>query len=259
MTFSQQGHWLRVGDLSVIWSSAQRALNEGRAKQIADHFDPDAFGTIAVAKANGSGTYHVIDGQHRVTAVRQLFGDNEQVPCTVYKAETAGRAAQIFDEINTGRKAPSAVDTFLIRVEAGYETETAVHNIIVDQGFRVGTTQSDGCIRAVQACTSVYKQFGADILQYTLMILQVIWGKDHNAVDAPVIRGTARFLAQYGQQIKPQRLTGRVSKELTPGKLLSQAKAWAEMSKKNRVEAICEILVNTYNNGLKQGRIGEAA
>src|SRR5215469_8065840 len=89
--------WIRVKNLSVVWVQAQRPLDPKFAREIADNFDPEMFGTIAVTLPNGKGMYHIIDGNHRRAAVEHLWGSEEMVPCEIFQASDPARAARIFD------------------------------------------------------------------------------------------------------------------------------------------------------------------
>ena len=72
--------WIPCKQLSLVWAEAQRPLNESHAKSIADNFDPEMFGTIAVTKPNGAGIYHIIDGHHRQEIADEL---ERQIPDTM--------------------------------------------------------------------------------------------------------------------------------------------------------------------------------
>jgi hypothetical protein len=108
-TFVEGAHstkWIKIKHLSVVWATAQREFNERHASKIAASFDPDLFDDLVVTLPNGDGIYHVVDGQHRMAAIRSLWGEEEMVPCRVVTAQDPARAAVIFDKINTGRRLP---------------------------------------------------------------------------------------------------------------------------------------------------------
>lgn len=250
--------WIRVKDLDVVWAQAQRHLDEKRAAKIAEEFDPDMFGVLSVTKVGDNGMYHVIDGQHRRRAVQILWGETEMVPCNVFDASSPARAAEIFDAMNTSRKSPQAIEIFKVRVTAGTEPEASVNKIITGLGYHVANaSKMDGALRAVTACVSVYKRFGAAGLRDALFVIQGTWGKAQESVDANMIRGYAEFLATYGERIDRQRLVDRVAKQYTPGRLMGAAKSAREMFRGSVSENIGKVLVSTYNHGLRSGRIDE--
>lgn len=249
--------WIPVKNLSVVWRQSQRDCDEKWAKQIADAFDPEYFGTVTVTKANGSGQYHIVDGQHRVIAVRELFGENECVPCNVFDVDDPQRAAEIFDRMNTRRKPPATVATFKVRVTAGHEVECAVNRVIKSAGYKVDNNLSDGTIRAVAACVFSFQRYGAESLKAGLDALSATWGKNSDAVDGRLIRGFSALFGEYGAEIDKKRLYERVAKKFTPGRLLSAAKAAREMLQINLSDCVSEVVRRAYNEGLRSGRLGE--
>jgi hypothetical protein len=247
--------WIAVKNLSIIWASAQRAFNEAWAKEISDNFDPDIFDELIVTLPNGNGIYHIVDGQHRKAAVQSLYGDEEKVPCRVVDASDPARAAAIFDRCNTSRKRPMPIDMFKVRVTAGCETEVAVNRIVRAAGYKISAGTRDGNVGAVQALVSVYKSFSPDTLKHTLEIIQAAWGLDKNAVVSPVIRGVGAFMAEYGHKANWQRVSDRLGKQYTPGRLLGASKTAREMLRCSTSDAVKQVVVNTYNHGLKTGQL----
>jgi hypothetical protein len=99
----------------------------------------------------------------------------------------------------------------------------------------------------------VYIKHGPMILGLTLKTLQSTWGKDRNAVAAPMIRGYGLFLAQYFRQVDLDRLYACMTKKkMTPGSLITSAYHLLKMSRalvKNQPEAIGLAIFETYNVG----------
>jgi hypothetical protein len=253
---SHTTQWIAVRDLRIVWSNAQRPRDDKWAKKIADNFDPDLLGVVCVSQANDAGVYHVIDGQHRVQAVRLLFGENEKVPCNVFDASDPARAAQLFNAVNTARRKPHRIDVFRVRVTAGDPTEVAVDKIIRGLGYKVDWNKRDGAIAAVDALVAVYNKHGGDTLRYSLNLIKSTWGTSPDAVIAPIIRGYAEFVATYGTDAKWERMVDRVSKKFSPGHLLGAARSLREGLQCSTDDAVKQVLINAYNHGLRgNGRV----
>jgi Family of unknown function (DUF6551) len=249
-SFAKADHtltWLRVGDLTVSWPEAQRALAEYKAEEIVRAFDPDVFGTLTVSKLP-DGKYHVSDGWTRASAIRTMFGDNERVPCVVVPAASAARAAQIFTMINGGRTKPSAMDMFKVGVTAGNAPECAVDDIVADMGLAVDMSQAEGTIRACAALLSIYKQYGGDGLRDTLMMILDTWGRDSAGFDAHLMRGFALFLAQT-PGVRADRLAKKIARKFTPGRLVGAAKATREAFGGSMPRAVCALMQEVYAPG----------
>lgn len=244
-----ESRYIPVGKLTVVWPQAQRGLKDHKVKKIMDNFDPAMFGTIAVAKANGSGVHHVIDGNHRRAAVQQMWGDKEQVPCQVYECDTPARAAEIFDHINTDRTAPSAVEIFRTRVTAKSDLEVQINRIVTGCGYHVGNTGAAKNISCVGALKLVYSSYGGDVLRDTLNLITAIWGgEDRQATDGGMVRGVGDLLAEY-RDIDFKRMREVVAAKYTPSRLYGAAKSYRELHGGSMANAIKALFANTYNHG----------
>lgn len=249
--------WIAVKYLSVVWAASQRTFDPKHSRAIATEFDPDMFGILSVTLPNGDGIYHVIDGQHRKDAVQQLFGDEEKVPCNIFDATDPARAAEIFDRINTGRKSPSPIDRFKIRVTAKNVVESSVAHIVRNHGFKIASGSERGTISAVSALVAVHKRFGSVALGKTLDMIHQTWGDDRHAYDAPLLRGFAAFLAEYRGHIKDERLIRVVQKDVSPGRLLGMAKTLREANRVSLADGVKLALVQLYDHHNRGQRLAE--
>lgn len=251
--------WIAVKNICVIWANAQRPFDERAATRIAAEFDPDAFGTIQVTLPNGEGLYHCVDGQTRVGAIRSMWGENEQVPCNIINAGDPAAASRVWLLMNTSRTRPTVIHCFNVGVTAGFKVEVGVHKLLTGLGYRVVNEKGPGVMRAIGTCVSVYKSLGPTILKDALLIIQGTWGKDPASVDAALIRGYALLLAQHGHQIDKQRLVDKVIKQGGgPGRVIESGQMFREMMRGTLSANIVRALAETYNRGLRKGRIEEA-
>ncbi|MBX3583581.1 MAG: ParB N-terminal domain-containing protein [Rhizobiaceae bacterium] len=257
--FTKSAHatqWIPVKNLSIVWATAQREFNERHADKIASGFDPDLFDDLVVTLPNGNGIYHVVDGQHRKAAIQKLYGEDEKVPCRVVNATDPSRAAAIFDKINTGRRSPSAVEKFKVRVTAGYEDEVAINKVVTWLGYRITGETSDGTIRAVAALMSVYKTFGLEVLKETLMTIKGTWSDDCHAVDGPIIEGFAALIGEHRGHLDFKRLREQTAKKFTPGRLIGNAKGEREITGGSLGHCVSRVLIRQYDQGLRNGKLG---
>lgn len=251
-----QRQWIPVKNLSVVWSAAQRKLDEKRVEKMAAVFDPDLFDDLVVTLPNGDGIYHVVDGQHRRGMIQTLYGEEETVPCRVISANDPRRAATIFDQINSGRKKPYPVEQFKVRVTAGMDPETHINAILDNLGYKVsqGHTGSNN-IQSVGALVTVYKNFGSAVLKEALETIKATWADDNGALAANVIKGYGALIGEHRGHIDFKRLREVVGKNLTPGQLIGKSRYHAELFKCSAADAVKFILVHTYNTGLKNGKL----
>lgn len=241
--------WIPVKNLSIVWIESQRPLNDAHAQNIADNFDPDMFGVLAVTKPNGKGVYHIIDGQHRKVAVERMWGGDERVPCQVYDAENPARAAALFDRINSHRRKPSPVDIFKVRVAAKEELQVAVDKVVRNCGYSVGW-RTTGSICSVSALESVYQSYGGLILTAVITVIDAIWGKDVAAFDGQMLKGFGYFLGSH-RNIDIDHLRSCIASKYTPARLMGAARTSREINGGSLGQAICDLLITTYNSTIR--------
>jgi hypothetical protein len=95
--------WLPVGEIEVD-PTIQRPLNAAWAERIGRELDPDLMGVIHVSQ-RANGRYVVIDGQHRIYGVKNVFGNNGTlVECKVYEGLTKSQEAEFFVGLNNFRR-----------------------------------------------------------------------------------------------------------------------------------------------------------
>lgn len=246
--------WLPVGILRVVWPEAQRPEHDVNAKKIAEDFDPDVFGVLTVAGPMEDGMYHIIDGQTRWLAVRQMWGEKELVPCTVLNVTEPAVAAEIFLRINGGRTKPQALDNFRVGVTAGREAETAVNHIIKARGYRLGWDSTDGALSAVTACLQIYRKHGPEVLDDALRTIQATWGKARDSVHQNVIQGFAELVAEHNGSIDRKRLADKLSKKFTPARFIGAARQAKDFQGGTLTAAARSVLIKTYNSGLAADR-----
>ncbi len=254
-TDAHSTQWIPIKNLSVVWASAQREYNDRWAKKIADAFDPDLFDDLVVTLPNGDGIYHVVDGQHRRGAVCSIYGEEEKVPCRIVSAKDPARAAEIFDKINTGRRLPSALEKFRVRVTAGSETEVAINNLVVSLGCRIEMNSTSRSIRAVGSLLSVYRSFGLDALKESLMTIIGTWDDDRGSLEGPLIEGFGSLVAQHRGHMDWARLRERTGKAYTPGRILAHAKADREHLGGRISDGVRRVLIRNYNTGIRSGKL----
>lgn len=243
--------WIPVKNLSVVWRKSQRKFIEHWSKDIAEKFDPDLFEPVIVTKPNGAGIYHVIEGQHRKSAVEMLYGPNELVPSRVIAEADPARAAQIFRGVNKGRKGVRPIADFLVAVEAKEELECAIMSIVKKAGYRViEGGKGDNVIAAVAALRKVYNTYGEKVLADTLVTTRLLWGTDPHGVSSPIIVGLAMFINEFNGQIEGSHLRKVIQGQYnSPWKFVEAAEAAKERTSETMEIAMSNLIRMKYNHG----------
>jgi hypothetical protein len=250
---NNQFKWIPLELLDVVHADAQRGLDERNVRRIVQDFDPDLFGVVTVAEMNGTGTHHIIDGQHRVEALRRLGWADQTVPCVVRNSHDKADVARMFDGINTARK-PQYIDRFRVRVTAGFPLETAVNEIVERHGYTVklGSNTEARAFSAASAAVQVAERYGLKVLDDTLGVLVEAWGHSRDAVHQCVVAGVG---AAVYAGVDVARLADRLESKVTPGQLVGKARARKEYDGGTIAHNVAEVALSIYNTGLRSGRV----
>jgi hypothetical protein len=182
---------IRVSDI------AQRELKQYRVDHLIAHFDPEQIGTPVINER--AGKFYVIDGQHRLAALREMFDDTHQVQCWTYVGLTEEEEAEKFLQINDVLTV-AAMDKYQIGVSAGREVECDIERIVRAAGMVVSHQKQEGAIGAVGTLRRVYLRSGAHVLGRTLRIIDSSWGTA--GLEAHVIDGIGLLCGRYNGELE---------------------------------------------------------
>lgn len=242
---------IRANALNVD-HSYQRPLSDRLVSQIAGDFDPDLFGIVTVARRD-DGTYWVLDGQHRVAAIRLMGRGESLIPCEVLTGLSNEREARVFHLRNARKKPMSPSDKFRGALIAGEGWAVRIDQVVRECGFRVNLSTGfidNGQIAAVAALEYVDRQYRDGQLADTLMTIRAIWGTDEGP-RAGLIRGMAYFLHLYRGQYKHDRLVTRM-RTVSLDQLYRDAKEYRTATGADSDVAFAELIVQTYNRRLNK-------
>ena len=185
--------WVPIADTRVS-SKAQATFSEARAERIAANFDLEALGYPVVNFRDGH--WYIIDGQHRVAALKIMGWGDQQVQCEAYEGLTEEQEAVLFLGRNDKRN-PKPLDKFLVALTAGRSDEQDIARTVHAQGLKVGHGAADGTIGAVTALSSVYHRAGPVVLGRALRIIRDAYASDRVAFRPDVIKGLGLVCERY--------------------------------------------------------------
>src|SRR5690606_25145225 len=122
-------------NLLTVDLRVQRALDRRKVNRIAAELNPDAIGMICVSK-RPDGTYVIIDGQHRVEALKITGAANTTVLCEVFNDLTLADEAAMFRWRNNTTQ-PHYIDRFRVRLVEGDGDVRAIVDILHKYGWRL--------------------------------------------------------------------------------------------------------------------------
>lgn len=183
--------WVPISKMRVS-PLAQREINQARVDKLVAHFDLEQMGNPTVNERDGH--FWIIDGQHRVEALRQLEFADYDLQCWTYVGLTETEEAEKFLKLND----TLTVDGFYkfrVGVNAGRPEETEINRIVLAQGCVVSRDDIPGAIRAVGTLRRVFDRSGSVVLGRTLRIIRDAFGD--GGFEAAVIDGIGHLCGRY--------------------------------------------------------------
>lgn len=238
----------------------QRALDKTRVDKIAKDYQPEAVGTIIVSHRD-DGTYHVIDGQHRVSATIAAGYGDRTLPCLVHNGLTRAEEAALFRRHNNTRQV-SPIDRFRVRVIEEDPAAVVLNTILTAHGWRVTQSKNAGAFAAVTAFEGIYRGkingpgTTRDICNTTISVITEAWGHDANGVRAEVVGGIGAVLLRYNTRIDLPKLVMELSTHANgPLGLIRKARGLRDYRGGRLPDALAEVIVELLNKSKRTNRL----
>jgi hypothetical protein len=230
----------------------QRKYKRAQAEEYAAHFDLDKLGIPIVNHRNG--VYWILDGQHRIGALRIFFGDSDpgMLDCEVYEDLTDAQAADIFLG-RDDRRAIATFEKFHVACTAERGRECDIRRVVEANGLKVSQSKAAHCISAVSAIGEVYDRAGSTVLGQTVRTLDNAYGGDALAFDALMIRGVGHVFNRFNGKTQEKHLTIQLA-QLPRGVrgVLQRAEALRQRTGAPQVQCVAATIVEVYNKGTRQ-------
>lgn len=240
-----------VGKMTVS-SAVQRELKPHRVNELLADFDLDDFGQPVVSWREGK--YFIIDGQHRIEALKGWLGTGWEVAkieCRVYQGLTEPEEAEMFLRLNNVLTV-SPYDKFKSGVTAGRETETSIKKLLMRENLVLSRDQIPGAVSAVGTLVRVYKRSDAEVLAKALRIIRDAFGDA--GFRAQVIDGIGHLCQRYNGALDERAATERLS--VTRGGvngLLNRADVLHRQTGNSRAQCVAAAAVDIINTHRASG------
>lgn len=235
---------LTVAEL-IVDPNVQRSLDRARAARIADELDMNAIGVITVSR-RPNGTYHVVDGQHRVEAIRLAGGDGERVQCRIFEGLTVMEEAHLFRLLNNTTRL-MAIDKFKVRVVEGEPVAVFISDALARHGWKVELQSAGQSFSAVAAAERIYNR-DKDAVERTISTITRAWGHTNAGVDGRIFEGLGLVFARYGSAVDDSDLVERLARYAGgPARLLGNARGMKDLLRVTVVAGVAEVIVELYN------------
>jgi hypothetical protein len=225
----------------------QLPINMGRVKSIVAEFDEARLG-IPIVSLRG-GKYHLVDGDHRITALR-MIGVTHTL-CLVLEGLNYEQEAEYFRTQNENSRPLTKYNLFKAGIEAGVELYVKIDEITHANGFAVSMgAKNFNSIGAIYALTTICSVYGYETLDKTLKLLRDTWNGISNVTRREFLVGTAAFINRYGTAQFAERLRFKSITEIWQDYLTEIGRANPTSADPLMREAFCRTLVRHYNKGL---------
>jgi hypothetical protein len=176
--------------------AAQRELKLTWAEHIASDLDPERLGVLTVSLRNDR--YWIIDGQHRVEAMRLAGWADQSIQCWVYEGLTETQEAELFLRLNDVLPV-SAHAKQGIGVTAGRAEECEIDRVVRAQGLCISQDKLPGAVRCPGTLRRIIRRSDSVVLGRTLRIIRDAYGDA--GFESTVIDGLAYLCARYNGEL----------------------------------------------------------
>lgn len=235
--------WIPLSQVKVN-PLAQREMNQARVDHLAASFDLEQIGTPTVSHRDG--TYWIVDGQHRMEALRSLGFTDEKVQCWAYEGLTSEQEAELFLKLND-TLAVAALPKFRSAVHAGRPVESDIDRIVRSVGLVVSKDKIPGAVGAVGTLGRVYAR-GPEVLARSLRIVRDAYGD--GGLEALVIDGIGHLCARYNGDLNEAEAIEKLSRAHGGlNGLLNKAEVLRRSTGNAKGQCVAAAAVETINAG----------
>lgn len=226
--------------------SAESTTSVGNIRGIVGGFEPERFGSLQV-NVRADLTLSVVDGQHRVIAMRQAGRGRDLFPALVSFGASVGEEARWFRLQRENSKLISHIEFYRAGLVEGNDPESAALNSILEPyGYRIAATTAPNVLRCIQSIKFIWKTYGEATLLRVVETLRATWGDDVQGVDNVLMKGMGRFFVQYNQAISQPQLEKALVKT-TPRQVREMANGMSQSIGTDRLTSMVNAMVKTYN------------
>lgn len=236
--------WVKIIAIKVP-AHAQRDLRQAHVDAIAAGFDPEMLGMPVLSYRDG--VYYVLDGQHRIEALRLMGWGDQQIQCEVYEGLDEASEAEIFLKRNADLQV-AAMDKHRVSVTAGREEDCDIDRIVRAAGLVVSNHKVDGAVRAIGTLRRIYRRGGPETLAKTLWVVRDAYGD--GGLEAAVLDGVSLLIDRYNGDVDTDELVAKLNAQrggVTA--LMQRAETLYRSTGTAKGQCVAAAAVEAYNKG----------
>jgi hypothetical protein len=252
---SKMSSIVKISDLTIDYTYQRQPIMK-KVNKIAKSFDPDILGVI-ICSMREDGSIAVIDGSHRVHALRMKGLNDSTVNALVYFSLTIQEEAKIFAMLNQEHTKPNTTDIFKAGIVSGDEETIAINKILNSLGLIIGVGPGDNKVRAISTIRRVYRNAGEKVLRDTLYTIKSAYGDSSSTMRDVLISAVAIVYNRYGAKVEVSRMITTLQKFGNPNTLIANAKSIGVNASSVTASALPFVIVNGYNQRLTKNRLSD--
>lgn len=225
----------------------QRPVNPKEVDRLIREWDERLLDPVTVSFRDGK--FYVVDGQHRIAAMRKMNGGNGvMVNCKVYNGLTYEQEADLCYKLDKAKKRLSLSQSTNALAESGADAETAeIRRLVESCGFTWALNKRHGKtgeIVSTRALINAYRLLGGDGFSRMLSLMWEAWQGDARSLTANLLSGMALFVKTYETEFTDRTFIKRLS-QVDPDEINRRGRA--DFSTNKASLRYARVILEKYN------------
>ena len=244
---------VKPNDLLVDYSY-QRETLDTKVNAIIRNFNAKAIGVV-ILSIRDNGDLYIIDGAHRIEAMKRMNMGNLDVNAIVYFNLSLKDEADLFVLLNNNRTKPKRSALQKAAAMAGHENAVELNSVLEKVGLAFGDKPGDGIVRAIATANKVLNRLGKESLENSLIVLMEGFGSHSSSFSAELIEAISMILAKYPNADKKR--LAKVLREMGDAQyVVAKAKnAVGNATFFVKIVTLALSIVDVYNKSLRSNRL----
>ena len=247
------GELLSTGEL-YSGQPYQRPVLDRVVDKLVREWDPRLLTPLVVSYRDGR--YNLVDGQHRVCAMRKKNGGKDVTAlCRVYHGLTYEQEAELYYKLDRAKGHLRLAHATKALVESGADAEIIeIKRLLEGAGFVWALDKPTGEpfeIEATRAVINAYRLLGGAAFSRMLELTARTWHGAPSSVKASFLSGMALFLKTYETELDDDVFIKRLS-AIDPEEILRRGKA--DFSTNKVALRFARVILGKYNSQQRGGR-----
>ena len=232
----------------------QRPVSDPAVDRLVREWDPRLLTPLAVSYREGR--YNLVDGQHRICAMRKKNGGKDVTTlCRVYRGLTYEQEAELYYKLDKAKGHLRLSHATKALVESGSDTEiTEIKRLLEGVGFIWALDKPAGEafeIGATRAVINSSPLLGAASSTRMLTLAARTWLGTSCSLKASMLSGMTLFLKTYETELDDDAFIKRLS-AVDPDEILRRGKA--DFSTNRAALRFARVIWDKYNSQRSGGR-----